>query len=165
MRQAGTLARGTSAAVAMGILALVMWTLALVILLQATAGAQDELDCEDVSKAEAQQILDFDPSDPNKFDVDMDGEACDEGAGDSTTTSSDTDAGGSKTTSSDTDAGGAKTTSSGTVVAGAKTTSSDTSGSNGQLARTGFNAWGLVVAGIVGLGSAIAIGRRAQTLS
>lgn len=40
-----------------------------------------DLDCDDVSQEEAQRILDADPSDPNRFDADDDGQACDSGAG------------------------------------------------------------------------------------
>ncbi len=47
-----------------------------------------DVDCGDVSKEEAQDILDGDPSDPNGLDADDDGEACDAGAG-GTVTSSD----------------------------------------------------------------------------
>jgi len=36
-----------------------------------------DVDCGDVSKDEAQAILDADKSDPNRLDADKDGEACD----------------------------------------------------------------------------------------
>jgi LPXTG-motif cell wall-anchored protein len=42
------------------------------------AAAQD-LDCDQVTQAEAQAQLDADPSDPNNFDGDDDGLACEEG--------------------------------------------------------------------------------------
>jgi hypothetical protein len=43
--------------------------------------------------------------------------------------------------------------------------STPSSGNTGQLARTGLNAWELVLIGIVGIGGAVALRRRAQTLS
>lgn len=46
--------------------------------------AQD-VDCPQLTYAEAQAILAEDPSDPNGLDADNDGEACDENAGDGST--------------------------------------------------------------------------------
>ncbi len=49
-----------------------------------------DVDCGDVSKEEAQGILDADPSDPNGLDADDDGEACDAGAGGTVPSADDT---------------------------------------------------------------------------
>src|SRR5215203_397947 len=48
----------------------------------ATSGAQENVECGDVSHGKAQAILAKDPSDPNGLDADNDGEACEENAGD-----------------------------------------------------------------------------------
>lgn len=40
--------------------------------------ADDDIDCDDVTDAEAQRILDADPADPNRLDGDRDGTACDD---------------------------------------------------------------------------------------
>ena len=50
----------------------------------ASASAQD-VDCDEVSYARAQEILAQDPSDPYDLDRDGDGEACDSNAGDGST--------------------------------------------------------------------------------
>lgn len=41
-----------------------------------TCGHGPDVDCVDVTEAEAQQIVDFDISDPNRLDTDGDGQAC-----------------------------------------------------------------------------------------
>lgn len=45
------------------------------------AMAQEDVDCPDLTQAEAQGILDADPSDPNNLDADDDGLACEDSAG------------------------------------------------------------------------------------
>jgi hypothetical protein len=115
--------------------ALVIAMFAAILLLPPTAAAQD-LDCPQFTQPEAQSILEQDPSDPNRLDADGDGIACE-----------------------DRPSGGTPTASSGSSGHSAS------SESTGQLASTGFNAWELVVVGIAGIGGAVALRRRARTLS
>ncbi len=51
----------------------------------APAAMAQDVDCPELSYAEAQAILAEDPSDPNGLDDDNDGEACDANAGDGST--------------------------------------------------------------------------------
>ncbi len=41
----------------------------------------EDVDCPELTQAEAQAILDADPSDPNRLDADDDGIACEDGDG------------------------------------------------------------------------------------
>jgi hypothetical protein len=54
-----------------------------------TVLAQADVDCPQLTYAEAQAILAEDPTDPNGLDADNDGEACDANAGDGSTSTPD----------------------------------------------------------------------------